>query len=371
LDHFLITQRWERAPWKDVLEKKTPINHYTNIRFRGETVIRKTEELYLDSTFVTFFLQKNVMTYQTVTSKGKFDMSLFFDFVGEDEVFYRIERRRKKLDDVGIVVTEYPSFNYSAIATVPTQKTDVFYQQERQHQMINRSFGFYRSDTDYKNIKQANAQVEEEIFGPDVTIDLDKYTIFPTMEETLREIIPMVQHRRQKNESVVRIFFADLDQMAPESPMYIIDGVMTDDTDYFMKLKPAEVSKIKVVHSQEKLKTFGAIGLGGIIIVDTKLPGNEANVPRSKNSFRVHGLSEPIAVKPYVASKSNARIPDLRTNLLWAPEITTNENGEAAIDFYASDVTGEFQVRLEGMTLQGEPFYKEQTIKIAFKPFSN
>jgi hypothetical protein len=371
LDQFLITRQWERAPWKDVLEKKELNIPYTYIRFTGQTVNEKTGEAYTDSTFITFFLQKNVMTYQTFSSKGRFDFSLFLDFSGKDEVFYRIEKNGKKLENVSIVLNEYPAFKYAGVPVATTQKPDALYQQTLRHKLINRSFGFYGRDNDYKKVPEANALLEEEIFGPDVTIDLDKYVLFPTMEETIREIIPMVQHRRIRNESVVRIYFADMDRMATENPLYIIDGVMTDDTNYFMDLKPADVSKVKVIHSRDKLDTFGEMGRGGIILVDTKIPGHGVTIPRSKNSFRVQGLSEPVAVRPFDPAMLSSRVPDLRTNLIWAPEIITDENGEATIHFYTSDVTGEFRVQLEGMTLRGEPFYREETIKVAFKPFSN
>ncbi|MET3875379.1 hypothetical protein ABIE50_000791 [Chitinophaga sp. OAE865] len=45
--------------------------------------------------------------------------------------------------------------------------------------------------------------------------------------------------------------------------------------------------------------------------------------------------------------------PDFRKTLAWIPDITTDENGEATVSFYCSDVYGRFQVSVEGVSEQG------------------
>jgi hypothetical protein len=371
IDQLLIASAWKRAEWSEVLKKRESVIPYLNMRFTGETLDAKTGLLYTDSTFITFFFQKNVIAYHSFSSQGKFDIPLFLDFFGDEEVYYRVEKKGNRLDDIKVVLKDYPLFSYQQWPQAASLRNDLFYRDERQRQLINRSFGFFTKGSDYKKVIPLNALLEEEIFGPDVTINLDEYVLFPTMEETLREIVPMVQHRKVKNISEVRIYFADIDRMATGNPLYVIDGVITDDTDYFMALKPAEVASIKVVHSKDKLKTFGAVGKEGVILVDTKIPDNHLNVPRSKNSFRVNGLSEPVQVNAFNPATWQSRVPDLRTNLLWAPEIVTDENGEALITFYTSDVSGEFQIQTQGVTVNGEPFYQEETIKVSFMPASN
>jgi len=45
--------------------------------------------------------------------------------------------------------------------------------------------------------------------------------------------------------------------------------------------------------------------------------------------------------------------PDFRKTLAWMPDIATDENGEATVSFYCSDVYGRFQVSVEGVSEQG------------------
>ncbi|HEY0739986.1 MAG TPA: hypothetical protein VGD40_00940 [Chryseosolibacter sp.] len=371
IDFAMIANSKSRSPWADVLAKKQPGERLTNIRFTGQLVNEKTGAIFTDTTFVTLFLQKNVVTYQTFTNKGKFDLPLYIDFFGQDEVYYRIEKRGKTVPDVRIEIVEEPTLTIDWPVVQESPTVDPVYVNARQQRLITNSFGYNQKAHNYRKVTSPNAQIEEEIFGADTEIDLEKFLVFPTMEETIREIIPMVQHRRIKNVSTIRVYFSDVNRQATVSPVFIIDGVMTDDTDYFMSLKPSDVAKIKVVNTREKLQTFGAIGRGGVILVETKITDNFSKVPRSKNSFVVHGLSEPVKVNTFDGRSFKDKVPDLRTSLYWNPSIVLDENGEASFSFFTSDVTGEYSIVVDGITTSGEPVQLESNLSVEFKPSAN
>ncbi len=370
-DMLLIASGANRAKWSDVLGKLQPAEQLSNIRFSGQIVNEKTGAIMTDTTFVTLFLQKNVVTYQTFTNKGKFDLPLYIDFFGQDEVYYRIEKRGKPVTDVRIEIVEEPALSIDWPVVTQSPAVDPVFVNARQQKLIDNAFGYARQTHDYKQVTSPHAAIEEEIFGADEEIDLEKFLVFPTMEETIREIVPMVQHRKSKNVSTIRVYFSDINRQATVGPIFIVDGVMTDDVDYFMRLKPTDVSKIKVINTREKLKTFGAIGRGGVIMVETKIKDNFNNVPRSKNSFVVHGLSAPVQKKPFDGTQFKQRIPDLRASLLWEPAVKLDENGEATFTFYTSDVTGDYSIVLDGITPAGEPLHIEGQFSVEFKSGSN
>jgi hypothetical protein len=371
VDMLLIASKKTRAPWADVFQKNQQSDRNINIRFAGQLINEKTGALMTDTTFVTLFLQKNVVTYQTFTNKGRFDLPLYIDFFGKDEVYYRIEKRGKPVPDVRIEVVEEPALSIDWPVVTESTTPDPVFVNARQQKLITNAFGYNKQAQNYKKVLSLNAAIEEEIFGANHEIDLEKYLVFPTMEETIREIVPMVQHRKIKNVSTLRVYFSDINKQATVGPIYIIDGVMTDDTDYFMRLKPTEVSKIKVVNTREKLKTFGAIGRGGVIMVETKLTDNFSKVPRSKNSFIVHGLSDPANRKLFSDASFKDRTPDLRSSLYWNPEIRIDDDGEATFTFYTSDVTGDYAIILEGIAPSGEPVFIEGGLSVEYKPEPN
>ncbi|HEY0770895.1 MAG TPA: hypothetical protein VGD31_11225, partial [Sphingobacteriaceae bacterium] len=371
IHHFLATKTNVQAQWKDVMTRKQAAERHVNIRFSGQIVNEKTGNIMTDTTFVTLFLQKNVILYQTFTNKGKFDLPLYIDFFGDDEVYYRIEKRGKPVAEAKMVIVDEPRLDIAWPALSEDGASDPVFVNARQRKLINSSFGYFQQTHNYKRVTSANAAVEEEIFGADQEVDLEKYLLFPTMEETIREIVPMVQHRKVKGVSTIRVYFSDINRQATVPPVYIIDGVMTDDTDYFMSLKPTDVAKIKIVNTREKLKTFGAIGRGGVIMVDTKISDSFQKIPRSKNSFVVHGLSAPVAIRNADKPNTMDRTPDLRSSLYWNPTVQLDATGEATFTFYTSDVTGEYLLQVEGLTNDGNPFYAEKPFVVEFRKTSN
>ena len=49
-----------------------------------------------------------------------------------------------------------------------------------------------------------------------------------------------------------------------------------------------------------------------------------------------------------------SRLPDLRNTLLWSPDIITDTNGKASINFFSADVKGKYIVIVQGMSQHGD-----------------
>ena len=366
-DLLLITEKWRTFKWRDVWDDTLPEKHFQNhLQLKGTLVLTDGGRIP-DSTRITFFLQKSVMTYETyVDESGKFDFPLIIDFMGGEEVFFKVDSRRKVLRNVQIQVND-DAMNRPVRAVIEKKNTpDAFWAYAKSKNVVDRSYAF-REKERHQQPRSLNALVEEEIFGADLTINLDDYLLFPTMSETLREIIPMLQHRRQRNRDVVRLFFDDENVFADDEPLYIIDGVITDNTTYFLSLKPAEVATIKVIHRAAKLQTFGAIGKNGIVLVETKLPQNSSAVPRSDYTFAFQGLNEASRSHQSEPTVKPTRVPDFRTTLYWRAQERTPTSGEVSISFPASDDTGNFRIRIDGFTPDGRPFSGTESFTVSFK----
>ncbi len=53
-------------------------------------------------------------------------------------------------------------------------------------------------------------------------------------------------------------------------------------------------------------------------------------------------------------SKPDSRIPDYRHTLLWIPELNAQGQTRISVPFDTSEITGEFQVKVEGLTKDGK-----------------
>ena len=56
-------------------------------------------------------------------------------------------------------------------------------------------------------------------------------------------------------------------------------------------------------------------------------------------------------VSPAYTSESagKSRIPDFRNTLYWNPSLTAGENGQTMVEFWSSDVPGDYEIKIEGI----------------------
>lgn len=366
-DNFLIKQRWTRFTWEDVWKERLPMETFRKYQHLAGKVSTTDAKPLPDSTLITLLLQKSVMTYEGyVNASGEFDFSLLMDFYGEEEIFYKVESRGKMLHNAQVSLHPPVHVNVLAPLTSPLAGPDSYYVYARQKKEIDQSYSFHMQNRAFAEPPSLNALIEDEVFGADVIVNLGDYLLFPTMSETLREIVPMLQHRKNRNRDIVRLFFEDRNRFADEEPLFIVDGVITDHTTYILNLKPSDVVSIKLIGSFRKLQTFGSIGKNGMVLIETKIPGNAALVPRSDYTLKAHGLTEPANPHKMNLAKKDFRVPDLRSNLFWDPVVKTGSSGSTSLIFAASDVTGSFRIRIEGFTANGEPFFAEKTFQVSF-----
>lgn len=69
------------------------------------------------------------------------------------------------------------------------------------------------------------------------------------------------------------------------------------------------------------------------------------NLSRTKAYFNSREFYNP----DYDKEKAENNLPDFRNTLLWEPSVITNENGEATLTFFCSDINTDFVGRIEGV----------------------
>ena len=368
LDNFLITSRPGAFQWNDVWTEKPaerPFRRFLNV----EGSVQRTDgRLLPESTVITFFFQRSVMTYVVdLDPSGQFDLPLLMDFYGDEEVYFLVESGGVILPDVKVVLSPGVSLKVTgpSISTLPDK--DEFFALGKKLDQISNSYSYHLLNRFNPRPPSLNALIEDEVFGADFAVRLDDYFMFPTMSEVLRELIPVLQHRKQKNRDIIKLFLDDRNRFAVGEPLFVIDGVITDNTAYFLSLKPADVATIKVIYSVQKLQAFGAVGKNGIVLVETKIPDHAAVVPRSANVFTARGIER---VSPYHRPRTlsrNSRVPDLRTNLYWNPDLMTDSTGRTSFSITASDVTGTFTIVAEGFTADRKPVFVKKEFEVLFE----
>ncbi|MBS0001425.1 MAG: hypothetical protein KFF73_20735 [Cyclobacteriaceae bacterium] len=129
-----------------------------------------------------------------------------------------------------------------------------------------------------------------------------------------------------------------------------------------LSLQPGEIEKIDVLKTMgSSSSAFGYKGHNGVIIIYSKLGSGKLEKRRTQGyeEIRLPGYS---MVKefhhPDYSQADDGHIkPDRRITLFWDPQIWMNGKDTVRISFYNSDDAEKFQIEINGITGQGQPFY--------------
>jgi hypothetical protein len=371
LDLLLITQKNKRLDWEVIMNGKMEMNYPFKklIQYSGRVVNKENGQPVPDSSRVVAYLQKSMMGYEAITrGDGGFDLAFLFDFWNDDEIFYTVETKKGKALNAKVEWEEKSSSYAPFTPRIEGEIANRYAEFVSRKKIVDRSYSFYNTlEASVKTsvAEDPNRDFEDELTGVDYAVKVDEYVVFPTMEELIREVVPSLQHRKARGSATVRVILPD-GAIPNDNPLYIIDGIMTKNTEYFLQLKPSDVFSIKVVRTINKLNRFGTMGRNGIVLVYTK--GLDHKRLKTENTLiPVKGLNKPVPFHvPAHKGLTDQRIPDFRSTLYWNPSVITNARGEGTISFSASDDVGNFLIQIQGITSDGRPFSRLDSIRVGF-----
>jgi hypothetical protein len=374
LNTFLVTQHWSRINWAEVLsteKKKLAFPNYSILVEKGLVRSRTTGKPAPDSTNVIVYLQKNTMGYDTYTRGGRFEIPFAFDFWGTDYLFVALQRNSRDLTSEYEVVFDADSIQLPAITPGRRMRTESAYGNYAVNkQLISSSYLYFVNATKTSDtIRSLNAVFEDELGEIDAIVDVEKFVVFPTMEDVLREVIPFVQYRKRGSAEGVRMMLAypQGNRVSKSNPLFVVDGVMTRDTKFFMKIKPKDVTTIKIVNNPNRLQQLGKIGENGVLLLESKR-GNLSDSLRRATNHEVTGLNPAIPFRDVTKAKtSSQRVPDLRSTLFWQPKASPDNTGRLELSFVPGDDVGPVKIIVQGLTSDGVPVFLEKEVNIKFQ----
>lgn len=182
---------------------------------------------------------------------------------------------------------------------------------------------------------------------------LDDYTRFTTLKETLTEIILEMYYRKNNGKYSIHLKenLANSDFFG--IPLILVDGLLIQDVDELFDYDARNIYKMSIVNQSY---VYGPKIFGGILNIVTK--NMDFQTKTTGDFIKPMNIDRPLSSKNYYnpeySDNNLDRIPDYRFQLLWNPEITL-ERELNYISFYTSDVSGQFEVVLDGMSNQGIP----------------
>ena len=369
LDDIMLTNGWRRFKWNSIINEQYPV--ITDVpEMRGHIIRGKVTKGGQPVQGVVTYLSSpatNIQLYgSTSTESGevKFEMK---DFSGRRKIYVQPNLVRDSLSRVEIRNAYSDKF---AIYKYPALRVD----EKVKDQLTARSLSMQVQDIFYqdKGAQTRSRQIDTTAFygKADATYYLDDYTRFPVMEEIMREYVPGVLVRKRRD----GFHFINLDVINKgvfdEDPFIMLDGIPIFDADEIMNFDPLKVKKLEVV---TKRYFMGVMSLPGIVSYTTysgDLGGFQINPKCVVLDYEGLQYQREYYSPTYENTKlRESRLPDQRNLLYWAPSLITSNDGRQHVEFFTSDLTGDYRIVIEGISTNG--FAGSASGSFAVKPSFN
>lgn len=302
---------------------------------------------------------KNFIFKTTKTNNfGVFYFDLNNENVGEKMI---LQASSSKKESYAIKLSEKVKFDYSKLQfnnIILSEKDKKYIQKKSEQIQIENAYRQAKQDSIISTVAKVT------FYKPDYSYVLNDYKRFPSIEETMVEVIDhtWVKTRRKKHTFYVR----DYKSTGKEDilPLVLIDGILIQNHE---DLYDYDIKKVHTINIITDKFMFDNELYGGVISV---LTNKADHAPITKGSFLIQQeIVAPIENKKYFEqsyadTKRYKRIPDYRAQLLWKPNVNINTK-TTKVTFFSSDVVGDFEVKVEGFTYTGKPvsITKKITVK--------
>ncbi|MNQ22198.1 hypothetical protein D3C85_353350 [compost metagenome] len=328
---------------------------------RGEIISGKlssnTTEIKNKKVALSIVGKNNILKLTKTDDQGKFQFNLEKPNPNSNIIVQVIEDNKEDFkvvmdqpQDIDISNLNFPvfEFNFEFVNNVTerlvsTQIENAYYTKKKDSTIIpNDSIAFYGSlSKEYK---------------------LDVFTRFPTMAETITEVVAGVYFKKENNNYSIHVYDYDPNYESTIPALIIVDGLIIQNVNELFTYNPKNIYKVNVVKG---LYYYGSKSFNGIVSFTTKNGDYDTNL---KGNFILRPeLLRPQYKKEYFqpdySNNQNERIPDYRHQLLWMPKVDLS-GSNSNISFYSSDVAGKYEIILEGFSANGKPVFINKIIEI-------
>ncbi len=351
-DHLMLTHGWRRFNWKDILENKTSIVYMPEFRNHIIKGIVRNASGIPASGVLTYMSSpsKLIRLYGSMSnSRGE----VYYEsknFYGSNKIILQTD---PTVDSTNRIELDYPfSRQFSDLPLPAFQLSPTLNRQLLSRSIDMQVQSIYQND----NVFQTGTQLADSssFYGKaDETYYLDDYTRFPVMEEVMREYVPGVMVRKQKDGFHLMVLDNVNKSIFQDNPLILLDGVPLFDVNKIMAFNPLKIKKLEVFDRRYFVGPMDFPGLVSYSTFDGDLGGFE--LPKQQLSLDYEGLQErrEFYTPRYEDQRMREnRLPDNRSLLYWNPSVLLTD-GKQKIEFFTSDLDGKYEVVIEGITPEG------------------
>ena len=285
----------------------------------------------------------------SVDENGEFNFTVN-ESTAVDEILFQLSDYDK--DDFSVELYKGISPDYSKLDFVKPPKVLINLKDSILDKSINNQIENAFSAT--KADQTLFTADESYFFSNELTIyNLDDYKRFKGVSETFVEIIKSGRVEKNKDDTYsIFVRNKNFNGQFTLPALLIVDGVVVQE---HSKLISFAAERIQSIGLLTKKTFFGPQTFQGVVAVETK----EADFPEEfrdtymKSANIITAQSPKQYYSPDYKNEDLDRIPDYRYQLWWNPYVDIDSN--KSLNFFTSDLSGEFEIELEGFTKDGKP----------------
>ena len=197
----------------------------------------------------------------------------------------------------------------------------------------------------------------------DAIIHLSDYDDLEDFKEIVRNILPGVYYNRTDDN--IRVIDQATLTLWPNEAIVLLNNIPFPDPAFVAKLGSKQIKKIEL---KKNHIIYGDIDLYGVLSITT----NQKNVYSFNPSYANISIPNIVRNAPVIISgpeytgnnNTTKSLPDLRQTLYWNPELKLSAGGKISIEFFTSDLKGNYNVEVEGISSNGVIIYSRSSIEV-------
>ena len=388
LDAIMISEKWTRFNWPDIINNKYPIIRHIPYHFlsytgrvsKGKTLKPKEEVslmLYYPDSTVKMMLAKTDSVGNIVLN----DLAFYDDL----KVFYQLNNKKNNANSIDIDFERhdrfvpyslpFPQTSYVLTGTVTDNSNAEWINKTIHNLKMQREI-----EDKYKTLEEVVVQSKLKTAKDQLNEELSS-SLFRTMNETIFDfvnenqtaiaytnILPWLQGRvaglsvRYENGNYVAYI------RGSRAALYVDE--MPADPQLVSVVSVSDIAMVKVIKGPVALVIGGGTGIVAIYTKRGHLPlvQKEPSMPYKK--IKGYDMAKKFFLPDYENKTTPQPLTDTRDQLLWqtllVPDVTADR---ATVRFFNNDKAKQFRVVVQGFTYNGFPVYYEKIIDPSQRSF--
>lgn len=374
LDLLLLAQGWRSYIWNDITAQLPTIQQkkQAGIELSGDLNSILLNKRLKNTKFTMSLMQDDQQFYETYQTddEGRFSVSglILPDTLKAYFACPTLKNRKQRME-VQTFISAPPLFDFPAFRIPNTQTMRVLIDKAIERYQVDKAenpadYDVLLDEVTIKKLMDPK-YIKDDHFRP---YSISDYSFKPELtDESYENVLYYISRTMPKVKYSGESLYISGISRDNVMPLLLLDGISVDLIDLEV-LPMSSVDKVEVISepvSRNMWPSDSPAQLGGVISVFTKRVSAVDELEKSAMTHVLRGYaSSRKFYSPNYSAETSTRMEDARATLLWAPLLSTDENGQFRFEYYNSDRPTEVQINIEGISKTGEPVVVQKKYRI-------